>query len=99
MTESPDAGSALDSVVVAAAPTIDGERFDPAAMTRAVNELLALGAEGVVASLRAYAEDAPPGVTSTGDFGSQRVLLLCRLLFVPEPGAFLPPLAIGVPDP
>lgn len=86
---SADAAVAASAAVV---PALDGEAFDPAAAIRGVNRLVALGRDAALEELRAQARSVRAGAEAAG------VIVLCRLAFVPPPGAALPPLLIGVPD-
>jgi hypothetical protein len=81
-----------DAATTTLVPALDGEAFDPATAIRGVNRLVALGRDAALDELRSRARSAGDGAEAAA------VVVLCRLVVVPPPGAPLPPLRIGVPD-
>jgi hypothetical protein len=90
------------------APSVDGERFNPVMLVRAVNRLHALGKEKAIKEMREYLKIAgdwdraerDPANIDTSDY--QCLFLIIRLLFRPaDPTQKRPDMWIGnfVPSP
>jgi hypothetical protein len=76
------------------APCIRGEFYHCDRMVRAVNDLRRLGKDRALATLRSYLSEVGPG----GDPGErEKVLMICRVLFVNPAG--WPPPRLGHPEP
>jgi hypothetical protein len=84
------------------APSVNGQRFDPAMLVRAVNRLHALGKEKAIQEMRKYLEiagdwsfaDRDPADIDTSDH--ECLFLIIRLLFQPaDPMEKPPPIRIG----
>jgi hypothetical protein len=83
------------------APSVNGLTFNPVTLIRAVNGLWRLGHAGAVATLREYIAAKSASMTIPGDYGltGERVVLVTRLLFVPNDERYTgPPIRMGLPD-
>lgn len=73
-------------------PTITGNDYSPSALLQSANKLLSLGDAKAYRVLRSCASWKGYDLPS-----DERVILLCRMLYVPRRGAYLRPPRLGVP--
>jgi hypothetical protein len=80
-------------------PPINGWMFDPPALIRAANALVALGRDEGCAAIAAYVQRRETAGTSDPPDSDSRALLLLRAVFDPaSPETPLPAIALGRPD-
>jgi hypothetical protein len=86
-----------ESAIVKKAPSIDGDTYKCGEMVQVVNHLRKLGKERSIAALREYLLTKPTNKKVFDNGANEKVLFICRLLFV-NPKGWHPP-GLGGPHP